>query len=134
MKRLILVFAFLALAGTYGLAVHADVGGEPPIVTILDENFVDTDSITVMYYQYFVLYGTAIGESPLYYFWYYGGDIIATGTVLTNKFDDPGEYLLTLEVVDVNGLSGYDTMRVKVEGIPVSNESVSWGRIKAISR
>lgn len=97
--------------------IKADTG-TPPIVTILDENFVDIDQLVVYEDQSFILYGIGIGEIPLYYFWYESGTLIGTGIIFTYNFSDPGNYTIELEVIDANNLSGYDYVTVTV--LPVT--------------
>jgi hypothetical protein len=94
--------------------VKADTGGDPPIVYILDDSFMDIDNLELPEDQSFILHGYAMGQIPLSYFWYESGILIATGAVLSYNFSDAGDYTIELEVIDANGLSGFDYVSVTV--------------------
>ncbi len=87
--------------------VRADTGGDPPIIVgFYDDTFSPINQLTVYEDEPFVLYGVAIGDIPLNFFWYESGILISTVyTVLNYTFEEPGDYLILLEVIDVNGLS-----------------------------
>jgi hypothetical protein len=92
-----------------------DTGGDPPIVTILNENFTDVEAVSISVDEPLTLIGYAVGQVPLFYYWF-EGDLIGTGNVLCYIFPEVGEFVVTLEVVDANGLSGFDSVVVTVEG------------------
>jgi hypothetical protein len=115
-------------------AYAGEGGGEPPVVTIYDITHAAIDTMTVEPDEQFTLIGVATGDIPLYYFWY-EGELIATGNMLADySFSDPGDYVITLEVIDRNGLSGSDSVFVIVQGggVPVPIQVTTWGRIKAL--
>jgi hypothetical protein len=115
-----------------------DQGDDPPVVTIYQLTpWGPIDSITVHVYEPFTLIGVGSGEIPLYYYWYLGEsdpELITTGPLLEDyEFSVPGEYVITLELIDVNNYSAYD--RVIVDVIqPVSTEPTTWGLIKELYR
>ncbi len=97
-------------------AMAGEGGGDPPVVTIYDMTPAPVEVITVEVDEQFTLLGSATGDIPLYYFWY-EDELIATGFMLIDySFSEPGEYIITLEVVDCNGLTGSDTVLIIVEG------------------
>jgi hypothetical protein len=129
----------LALAITSVLVIPAwsgEPGVDPPVVTIYSDQGVEVDSIAVQIDESFSLIGTAVGEIPLIYYWYVGEsnpEMIATGRFLVDySFTQPGEYVITLEVVDCYDLSGFASVIVIVEEIPVPIQVTTWGRIKAL--
>jgi hypothetical protein len=125
----------LALAITSVLAspaISGEGGGEPPVVAIYDQIFTEVDILSAEVDELFSLIGTAVGDVPLYYFWY-EDELIATGNILLDcSFSEPGEYVITLDVVDVNGLTGSDSVLVIVTGAPVPYQAFTWSRIKAM--
>jgi hypothetical protein len=113
-------------------------GGDPPVVTIYRMTpWGPVDSITVHVYEPFSLFGLGSGAIPLYYYWYLGEsdpELITTGPLLEDyEFSVPGEYVITVEVIDVNNYSAYDCVIVEVMQ-PVSTESSTWGLIKELYR
>jgi hypothetical protein len=131
----------IALAVTSVLVAPAylqgdEGGGDPPVVQIYDSTPTEVDSLAIQVGEFFTLYGTAVGDVPLYYYWYLGEanpQLIATGNLLVDySIPAVGRYVITLEVIDCNGLPGSDSVIVIVEEIPVPIQVTTWGRIKAL--
>lgn len=93
---------------------------DPPVVTIYDINFVEIDALTVNASEAFTLIGAAVGNNPLYYHWLQTADgntvAIVDGVqyLVDYMIADPGDYVLTLSVIDVNGYEGSDEVSVTV--------------------
>ena len=130
MKRLLVVLAVFVV---FGPVVVLTGAGGPPVVTIYYLTTMEAiDSLAVNVDEMFTLVGSAVGDTPLRYFWY-EDVLLATGSVLMDySFSEPGDYVITLEVIDRNGLSGFDSVFVIVQGVPVPIQATTWGRIKAL--
>ena len=108
----VILLAVLFLSMNFS-EIKADTG-TPPIVIIYDEAFNDIDQLVVSEGESFILFGVAFGDTPFGYYWNVSGILIATDWVLNYSFPDPGEYIIELQVIDHNNLSGYDYVTVTV--------------------
>jgi hypothetical protein len=134
MRQMLAIAVMLALTGICGLEALADIGDDvPPIVHIYDVSGAEPDSLTVQIGEMFTLIGMAAGHIPIYYYWHEEG-LIGTGNTLTHSFAIAGEHVITLEAVDVNGLSGFDSVLVVVMDPAVSTRPTTWGCIKSLFR
>jgi hypothetical protein len=111
---------------------------DPPAVTIYDINMVEIDSKTVDAGESFTLIGAAQGNIPFGFFWLLSVDgntvvINETSYLIDFILDEPGDYIITLEVIDVNGLKGSDSVAITVlPNDPVPVEKATWGAIKVM--
>jgi len=60
------------------------------------------------------------------------GSLVGIGQVLNYAFGDGGSYVIVLEVIDVNGLSGFDSTFVTVEYPPVPAAPATWGYVQSL--
>ncbi|MGD8727998.1 MAG: hypothetical protein PVH40_10155 [Gemmatimonadales bacterium] len=126
MRRIVFPLAAIALTltgcdnsdatGVDHATMSGMVPGQPPVVTILDENFVDVQEIERLVDESFVLYGSAIGEPPLFYFWHVGVVQASNTETLNYAIGTPGEHVVLLEVLDAYGMMGSDQVVVHVIG------------------
>lgn len=137
LKHLLLALAITCMLATPAMS-EGSGGGDPPDVTVYGLTpWGPVDSITVLMYEPVTLVGVGGGEMPLYYYWYLGESdpaLITTGALLEDyMFTAPGEYVITVEVIDVNNYSATDSVIITVLN-QISTELTTWGRIKELYR
>ena len=99
------LFVLLVIIISPSLKAGEDIG-KPPVVSIYDATFTEIDNLAVYENEPFILFGVAVGDVPLYYYWFESGLLVAVGNILADySFAEPGDYTIMLEVVDCNGLS-----------------------------
>jgi len=138
MKKLFVASACISLTVLFTCPL-ADTGQDPPVVTIYEvlngTEIVDVEELEVIQNSAFTLLGVATGNAPLYFYWYKEVDpspqLIGVGQLLDLNFSEAGIVRIFLEVVDVNGLSGHDSLTVRVIEPTVPIESSTLGKIKS---
>jgi hypothetical protein len=109
--------------GSNSEVIASDVIEDPPVVEILDMNGNSIDALTVDVDEEFTLLAYVTGNQPFIYVWLIteSGEMVLIDTIvgsfiLTYSIPVAGEYVITLEAEDVNGLTGSDSVVVTVVG------------------
>lgn len=64
----------------------------------------------------------SIGDSELIsWLWDFGGDGTAEGEVPSHEFSAPGNYLIQLEVADLNGCQNETELEIQIQALPIAN-------------
>jgi gliding motility-associated-like protein len=110
----------ISSAGNYYLTATNNCGTDTAGIVIstgsIDASFTLSDTVGFNPMQVFFSSTTANAE---YYYWNFGNGTSSAEDIVSAYYNEPGDYLVTLIVTDLNGCSDTAYAQIRVEDIPL---------------